>query len=328
MRGAGSRADARRARARRGHARRARARRASAGALLAACVATAVAGCAPSAPTVPPQVVDRLGGELRQDRTQYADRTASLRVVNGSDEVLTLLGGALDAPGYGPSSPDGDPRPRALAPGAGRDVRLRLGDVDCAADPPEPLTGRAAATTEVAIGTVTVAPGEDAAASEGTDVEVGVTDPLGRLAAVHAEVCAERLIASGATLRVTGVEAARVRTSDGTEPGGRVTLAVEPVPGGPPVRLVRVTGTTLLSPAGDEAWWTGDELAGQEEGLIVLDVVPARCDPHAVAEDKRGTFLPVTAEVDGALQPVTYVPMSDEQRAGIYGLVHDACGWD
>jgi len=302
---------------------------AGAAVLLAACTAPADDG-----EPLPGDVAPALSAELRQDRTQYADRTATLQVVNGSDRTVTLLGGTLDAPGFGPSSPDGDPRARTLAPGAGRDVRLRLGEVDCDADAPDPLTGAAADTTPVATATVRLAPGEltadprDAAsdADAGTAVQVDVTDPLGRLAAVHAEACAERLVASGVALRVTGVEAATVRTADGDAPGGRVTLAVEPVPGGPQVRLVEISGTTLLSPAATDAW-TGEDLAGQADGTVVLDLVPARCDPHVVAEDKRGTFLPVHAEVDGAPQPVIYVPMTDQQRAATYDLVHDACGW-
>jgi hypothetical protein len=165
-----------------------------------------------------------------------------------------------------------------------------------------------------------------AGATSGTAVDVEVTDPLARLAAVHAEACAERLVASGVTLRVTDVRTATVPTPDGEAPGGRITLAVEPVPGGPEVRLAEISGTTLLSPAAGTAW-TGGDLSGQADGQVVLDVVPARCDPHVVAEDKRGTFLPVHAEVDGAPQPVIYVPMTDQQRAATYGLVHDVCGW-
>ncbi|SKC58226.1 hypothetical protein [Krasilnikoviella flava] len=304
---------------------------------LVAVAALALAGCTSpgdDAQPLPSGVAQGLTAELRQDRTQYADRRAVLRVVNGSDSTVTLLGGSLDAPGFGPSSPDGAPRARELAPGAGRDVRLRLGEVDCDATAPDPLTGAAAQQTPVATATVRVAAGDVSGAASaaegatsGTAVDVEVIDPLARLAAVHAEACAERLVASGVTLRVADVEAARVRTSGGVEPGGRVTLGVEPVPGGPDVHLVEISGTTLLSPARGVAW-TGDDLAGQDDGRVVLDLVPARCDPHVVAEDKRGTFLPLHTEVDGAPQPVIHVPMSDEQRAVIYQIVHDACGWD
>jgi len=293
--------------------------------------------CTPAgddAAPLPNGVAQGLSAELRQDRTQYADRAAKLHVVNGSDRTVTLLGGTLDAPGFGPSGPDGPTRAREVPPGAGRDVRLRLGEVDCDSAPPAPLTGAEAQRTPVAAATVLVADGAAAGSAAtgstpaGTAVEVEVVDPLGRLAAVHAEACAERLVASGVALRVTDVRAARVPAPDGDVPGGRITLAVEPVPGGPDVRLTEISGTTLLSSAAGTAW-TGDDLAGQTagDGRVVLDVVPARCDPHVVAEDKRGTFLPVHAEVDGAPQPVIHLPMTDPQRAAVYEFVHDACGW-
>jgi len=311
-----------------------RTRRAVVGLVVGPLVAATAALAACTSPgddaaPLPSGVAQGLSVELRQDRTQYADHRAKLHVVNGSGHAVTLLGGALDAPGYGPSSPDGTARARTLPPGAGRDVRLRLGEVDCDAEPPVALSGADAQTTPVATATVRLAaggpsPGADAGA--GTAVEVEVTDPLARLATVHAEVCAERLVASGVTLRVADVRTATVPTPDGEAPGGRITLAVEPVPGGPEVRLAEISGTTLLSPAAGTAW-TGGDLSGQADGQVVLDVVPARCDPHVVAEDKRGTFLPVHAEVDGAPQPVIYVPMTDQQRAATYGLVHDACGW-
>ncbi|MFD6176194.1 MULTISPECIES: hypothetical protein [unclassified Isoptericola] len=305
---------------------------------LLAAAALALAGActasdgADGSDTLPDGVAGHLTAELRQERTQYADRRAVVHVTNGSGSTVTLLGGALDAPGYGPSSPDGHHRPRTLAPGAGRDVRIRLGDVDCDAAAPERLSGADAQTIPVATATVRLAPGEaddDAGPGDGsgTEVVLDVTDPLARLAAVHAETCAEQLVASGLTLRVIDVRAARVRTPDGVADGGRVTLAADPVPGGPDVRLLQVAGTTLLSPAAGHAW-LGDDLTPDADGRVVLELVPARCDPHVVAEDKRGTFLPVHAEVDRQRQPEIYVPMTDAQRAATYDLVHDACGWD
>lgn len=302
--------------------------RLAAGPVVAAAVLAACTPAGDDATPLPSGVAQHLTAELRQDRTQYADRRAKLHVVNGSSHAVTLLGGTLDAPGYGPSSPDGTARAREVAPGAGRDVRLRLGEVDCDAEPPAALRGAEAQRTPVATATVVVAVGEPTGegTAAGTAVEVEVVDPLARLAAVHREACAERLVASGVTLRVTDVRDGDVPTPDGDAPGGRITLAVEPVPGGPEVRLTEISGTTLLSPAAGTAW-AGDDLAGQADGQVVLDVVPARCDPHVVAEDKRGTFLPVHAEVDGVPQPVVYVPMTDQQRAAVYDLVHDACGW-
>jgi hypothetical protein len=312
-----------------------------------------IGGCSTSAdptPTLPADVTAALHAELRQDRTQYADRTASLRVVNQSGRDLVLLGGTVTAPGFDPTTPDGG-TDRPLPAGAGRDVRLRLGDVDCAT-PPDDGDLRAVVRVALAPGEETgrtdvdeAGPGEaglgeaglgeagpgTAAASDpasGVEVEVPVADPLGRIAAVHAEVCAERLVATGARLEVGGVEAAEVEGRDGGRAAGlRVTVVVTPVVGGPDVQVVHVTGTTLLTPAGGATTWSGDAVV-PADGVVVLDALPARCDPHAVGEDKRGTFLPVVATVDGAEQPVVYLPMTDAGRAAVYDAVHDACGWD
>jgi hypothetical protein len=91
-----------------------------------------------------------------------------------------------------------------------------------------------------------------------------------------------------------------------------------------------MSGTTLMSnaaPSRGVSGWADGDLAGQSCGEVVLAVVPARCDVHAVAEDKRGTFLPVFARVDGAPQGPVYVPMPDSARSSIYGFVGDYCAW-
>ncbi|PRZ08575.1 hypothetical protein BCE75_101305 [Isoptericola sp. CG 20/1183] len=295
-------------------------RPARAAAALAAAVAitAATAACTPDEPpaTVPDDVASGLQVEVRQDRTQYADGTAKLHVTNGSTETLTLLSGRLEASGFGPSGPDGSAQPATLQPGGARDVRIALGEVDCDAAPP--------ASGTVAV-SVTVALGEAAAPGPSRQVALTATDPHGRLAAVHTQECARRLVASGADLRVLPDLATERR-------GDRLVLLlrvrVEPVPGGPVVRLDRVTGTTLMAPADGAAAWTGEALAPDDAGDVVLDVAPQRCDPHAVAEDKRGTFVPVLATVDGAEQPPVYLPMPEEAQPAFFDWLGEACGWD
>ncbi|MCA5894437.1 hypothetical protein LEP48_13930 [Isoptericola sp. NEAU-Y5] len=292
----------------------------------------ALGSCTPDAePALPDDVAGGLRVELRQDRTQYADRTAALKVVNGSDASLTLLGGSLSAPGFGPSAPDGEPRARPLAPGSSRDVRIRLGEVDCATAPD---AATATATVRVAVEAADDRVDDDRVDDDrvdgdggGTEVEVPVTDPFDRLATVHAQVCAERLVATGVRLQVSDVRPRPVAGDDGEEAGLRILLDAEPVPGGPTVRIVRISGTTLLAPVSGASAWTGALVEPGAGGRVALDALPARCDPHAVGEDKRGTFLPVVAAVDGVEQPVVYVPMDDGQRAATYDAIHDACGW-
>lgn len=282
----------------------------------------------PSAPattaTVPDDVTSSLRVEVRQDRTQYAEGTAKLHVTNGSAATLTLLSGSMGADGFGPSGPDGAQQPATLRPGAARDVRITLGDVDCASAPPASGTPGDDGEGTVPV-RVTVALGEAAASGPPREVALTATDPHGRLAAVHTQECARRLVASGASLSVLPDLATERR-------GGELVLLlrvrVEPVPGGPRVAVERITGTTLMAPADGSEAWTGDAVEPDGAGDVVLDVVPQRCDPHAVAEDKRGTFTPVLTTVDGVAQPPVYLPLPEEARAAFFDYVSAACDWD
>jgi hypothetical protein len=290
----------------------------------AAAVACTGGGTAPSSTRgpVPDDVVAHLGVEVAQGRDQYATREIRLEVTNDSDETMTLLSGALYADGFGPSHPTKEGRTIALRPGTTRAVYLGLGEARCAGAGTEP--GAAAAPSA----TITLALGEGDDLGPATDVTVDeVADPIGHLARNHEADCAAAAVAAGADLAVD--PDVPVETRDG-ELTALVTLRIEPVDGGPEVTLDRIAGTTLMSnprPRGSASGWVGADLAGQRSGEVVLAVIPARCDVHAVAEDKRGTFLPVSARVDGVVQPPVHVPMPDSARSDLYDFVADHCDW-
>ena len=71
------------------------------------------------------------------------------------------------------------------------------------------------------------------------------------------------------------------------------------------VRIVDVRETNLLTFDGvsggvlaiDPA--VGEVRAGDAARTVVLPILPARCDPHAVQEDKRGTVFGVDVDLDG-----------------------------
>ncbi|MCP2267370.1 hypothetical protein ACFQHV_03010 [Promicromonospora thailandica] len=286
------------------------------GAAAVACTAGGPATSSTAGP-VPDDVVAHLSVDVAQGREQYAAREVRLEVANDSAETLTLLSGALDADGFGPSHPAKEGRELVLRPGTTRAVYVGLGDPVC--------TG---ATRRPASATVTLALGAGDGRGPATDVVVDeVGDPVGHLARNHEADCARAAVAAGAHLSVD--REVRVETRDGV-PTALVTLRVEPVDGGPRVTIDRIAGTTLMSnpePADGASGWTGRDLAGQSSGVVVLAVVPARCDVHAVAEDKRGTFLPVSATVDGDPQPTVHVPMPDAARSAFYDFVGDHCAW-
>ncbi|MFD6140294.1 hypothetical protein [Promicromonospora sp. NPDC060271] len=284
-------------------------------------------GAAPSSANgpVPDDVAAHLSVEVAQGREQYAKREIRLEVTNDSDETMTLLSGALRTAQFGPSRPAKEGRTLVLRPGATRAVYVGLGEARCA-DPETADGGAAAAAAPSA--TITLALGEGDDLGPATDIPVDeVSDPVGHLARNHALDCSAAAVAAGADLTVD--PDVPVETRDG-ELTALVTLRIEPVDGGPEVVLDRIAGTTLMSnadPGGDASGWVGRDLAGQGSGEVVLAVVPARCDVHAVAEDKRGTFLPVSARVDGVRQEPVYVPMPDTARSDFYSFVADYCDW-
>jgi hypothetical protein len=62
---------------------------------------------------------------------------------------------------------------------------------------------------------------------------------------------------------------------------------------------------------------------------VALRVVPARCDPHALAEDKVGTLFPVRVEAPdvppSAADP--YLPLDEDTRSALRAFVPVHCGW-
>ena len=149
------------------------------------------------------------------------------------------------------------------------------------------------------------------------------TDPQGHLARIHGEDCAGVAVAQGATLTLADT----ITTSDvdGTLVAN-VELEVEPVAGGPRVEVTQVDRTILFAPPGGAVSWPVALDTADGAGAVTLPAVAGRCDLHAVADDKRGTFFGVHTRVDGVEQPVFYVPSSEALRSALFTFIRTACG--
>ncbi len=275
---------------------------------LAACTGPRPVGSASAAPSpIPSDVLAGISVEVRQARSDWALRVVQLRVTNAGPADVTVTRARLTTPDdAGVATSD---RERPVRAGVDRDVSVTLGEPVCA----EPRSGPARAELDLVDG-----------AGRRSTLAVRPDDPQGHLARIHSEDCAAAAVAAGATLSLA--DELRPRDVDGTL-GAEVVLRVVPVPGGPTVQITQVDGTVLLAPAGGATSWPVD--VGTADGAareVPLALVPSRCDPHAVAEDKRGTFFGVHAEVDGIAQPVFYVASSDALRGALHELVGRSCG--
>ncbi|MDC7123625.1 hypothetical protein OMK64_19000 [Cellulomonas fimi] len=313
------------------------------GAVAVLVVATVVAGCTgdggrgadgasastgspsrgASAGALPDDVARALAVEIRQSRADWGRRVVQVRVANTGTVDVTVERATLHSPTVeGDASSD---RGREVRAGVDRDLSVQLGDPVC----PVTRGGAAAADDATGAGTDGARVELDVVDADGRagTVVVKPEDPQGHLARIHGEDCATLAVAAGARL---WVDDDLPQHPDGGRLVGSLTLHVEPVAGGPRVEVWQVDRTNLVIPADlTNDWPVAVDTAALDGGTaVVLPVVPSRCDPHAVAEDKRGTFFGVHARVDGVEQPVFYVPSSDALRGSVYDLVAASCGWE
>ncbi|MGA8789809.1 MAG: hypothetical protein WB535_12760 [Paenarthrobacter sp.] len=149
------------------------------------------------------------------------------------------------------------------------------------------------------------------------------SDPFGVLPRNAGELC---LAADAAAVATIVLEPALEVAADGRT--AVVRLVITPAtPGGSAKSLTieSIDGTTLLAEAPAAPWPRNVTIApGDAARNLALHIRPARCDPHAVAEDKVGTLLPIRVTV-GARQGLVKIAASNELRGRIYDFVTAAC---
>lgn len=282
--------------------------------LLGACAAGQPAETpAPSGVTAETTAPTGLTASVDQARMDVAAGQVSVRLVNGSAGEVTVQGLSLHSTGFThPMTYDRS----GIVVGAGRavDLRVTLSDAACTGGA---LEHEAHLDVEFADG-------------RSRDVVLPAVDVEGRLAELHETECFAAETEEVATLTVLGPPQLR-------DLGGVLVadLVVQVRPqGGPGVlELVRVRNTTLLQLVDpDTAQRHPDGLpvdvtvAGTDEpGDVVLTVVPARCDGHAVAEDKQGTRFRFDVVLDGR-EGTVGVAAPPEVTTALYEVVHQACG--
>ena len=278
-------------------------------AILVATLAAAVTGCAPSTKNSLPEGV---AVSVYQSRSDYSAGLIDVRILNGSDAALTLTEATLDTAQYAAEA--SWTRGTTLASGATVDLRLTLPEPVC----PTPADAKPLVTITF----------ETPDGSTGT-ASVVADDPIGTLAKLSAEDCIAFEVA-----RYAEIEAAPVLRS-GADDDSPAVVEITVTPTGAPgsLTIAQANQTVLLALAGaDGAPVTSiplgiDVTADSAPSVIELPIVPNRCDPHAVAEDKRGTFFPLEVSTSDGTTGVLFVPVSDEVRGQIYDFVGDFCGF-
>ncbi len=268
----------------------------------------ALSGCAVEpgpAPTLPAGVTV----ELQQLRADVAARQAEVRVTNGSDAPLTIGEVRVEDPRFsGPSTRVIADRVSTVPAGSSVDIRVQLAPVDC--DAPGDASARVVL--------------ELVGDSGSAEVEASAPDPVGFLAPLHVRECVQKRVTDAAAVAFTGF----MPSSPG-EPAA-LELTVTPT-GAAAVTVVGLERTNLIDftgPGDDELYALDVEVAAGDTAPTVVEVpiVPFRCDPHAVQEDKRGTVFDVRVALDG--EPGEFeLFVGDDLRGRILTWVGQWCGF-
>lgn len=265
--------------------------------LLCAACTDAPPGSAPSG-----RLPEGIGMRVFQTRFDYAERVLEISVSNDGPSDFTLVSASFASAQFTDAARFTDRL--TLAPGMTRNLRVHLAQAVCAGEP-------------TAAGTVTLRwtpdGGGTASASVTLRDDTGTLERIVREDCLVAAVDAVVSIGPPERLRLEGAAAWLDLTLAPTGKAGAVTID-------------RIGHTTLLAPAHGTDWPVGLRIdSAASPRTISLELRPARCDPHAVAEDKRGTVFPLAVSPEDGPAGTYNLAVGDAVRREIYAWVSARC---
>lgn len=245
--------------------------------------------------------------DARQTRFDGPLRQVQLSVVNASDEPITVLSAELDSTRF--ASPVSFERPQLIPAGSARDLPVRLPASRCDGVEPIDLVHLTIEGADGTASTATVAIADTAVLDAITSSECFIV-AVAAIAAIEPPLTASWMPTT--------------RTP--------VTLefTVRPTGSAGSLTIHDVGATTLFAPVDERgariiATPVGlDVDATIDPAVITVRLEPSRCDPHAIAEDKKGTILPFSIELDGDRSTVP-IAVGDEVRASLYDYATAWC---
>ena len=106
-------------------------------------------------------------------------------------------------------------------------------------------------------------------------------------------------------------------------------VTLSPTGRGDDVRFGGYESTVLFTQTEDSPADVDLSLDGSAGTLdVTMRVVPARCDPHALAEDKVGTLFGIVVRSADLPDGATFhLPLQDQTRAALRAFYQSACGF-
>jgi len=268
-------------------------------------------GCSTAAPEASTAAPPGVSVSMYQTRTDVAPRRLELAIQNGTDDPLRITGARLLSSQFAAAA-EWQKASTTIPPGATVDLPVQLPDPDCTIDDP--------------VHTVEFDYESDDGMS-GT-ARVIADDRLDRMPALRLEDCLQQSVTAVVELTISDPPR-RVQLLG--HPVIEVDLRAVPTGGEGSVILDQLASTTLLTPIDPATGLPAPTAAlgvtiaaGDAPSVVTLLLAPGRCDPHAIAEDKRGTIMPIDVRVGQATGRLS-VPSSDAVRGALYALVTELC---
>jgi hypothetical protein len=273
-----------------------------------------------------------ISAQINQFRDNYAKQIIEIQLTNNTPEPVTVLDASLHSGLFSAAitwNPDAGGI--ELPPRQTKSLPAQLPEATCpgTGDPTADPTNLASDTPTLRITTQPAVPGQ---------ATLEPVDPHGVLTRNNMEQCVSKAAEAIAEFRP-------VPELDAAEKGGtavvRIRILPKPSPqsasgsaqgsGEPPreprvLTIEKIDGTPLIAEEPSQPWPRDVEVReGGPDSELRLVIRPARCDPHAVAEDKVGTLFPLRITVAGQ-QGVFKVDAGAELRGRIHDFVTSTCG--
>ncbi len=240
-----------------------------------------------------------------QSRLERKTRHVFVRVENDTKVRLTIAGFTLTSPRFDRVMWKGD---ESIAPGLQTDLEFTMPPTRCGKD--------LGATVKL-----TYRYGDS-----GERVSAGkADDPYEAIGLLMDRDCARNTLAEAADLRVgtptvVGVGATSVL---------HLPVTLTPTGKRSDLRFGGFESTPLFRQGDDSPVNVDQPISSTEPTHLVMEVVPARCDPHALAEDKVGRLFGMVVLAPGLPKDSSfYLPLDEAQREAFYSYFHIRCGHD
>ena len=304
-----------------------------------------------SSPSVPSSTAAAAAGpvlaELNQLRDNYSRQIIAIQLTNTTSAPVTVRGASVASPLFaGPIEWQAGPGGTELPPGQTKSLPAQLPAAECGPGNGT-LTKSGGSTGGSPGGSMSGSPGGQlndgpepagpvvalrlADAPDGASATaVHAADPYGVLGRNNVEMCLAQAAAAVAAFRL---EPELEVSADGRSALMALTITPRSTPGtanpgsAGTLSINWIDRTTLLDEDQSAPWprSVSVQAGGGGSQRYRLGIRPARCDAHAVAEDKVGTLLPLRVSAGGR-DGLLKVDAGALLRGRIHDFVTAACG--